>query len=200
MSATATGLRQRNKQRRVEQILEATRELLREHPGESPSAERIAARAEVAPATVFNLIGPREKIWAELADELLAELERRTAALPALDPQERARRIADAIVDAICADADVYRHVLAHWSLSGRFLRRDPTPEIVACLRAAAEHGDLPADIDATRLGEMVTTTCTGAAHQWAAGLIDDRILRERCRAAVDLTFAAASAPRVQRP
>ena len=66
MTPAPGGLRERNRERRIAQILEATRELLREAPHESPSVERIAQRAEVAPATVFNLIGPRESIWAAL--------------------------------------------------------------------------------------------------------------------------------------
>lgn len=192
-ASPATGLRERNKGRRATQILEATRSLLRERPDQSPSVERIAARAEVAPATVFNLIGTREHIWAGLADALLVELDRRIPKIPDIDPHDRARQIATTTVDIICADADVYRHVLANWSSSGRLLRRDPASQLIACLRAAARKGLLRADLDLTALGEMIATTCTGAAHQWAAGLIDDRTLRWRCSAAVDLTFAAAS-------
>jgi AcrR family transcriptional regulator len=195
MSAPANGLRERNKQRRVARILEATRKLLRERPGESPSVERIAAVAEVAPATVFNLIGPREKIWAALGDELLVELELRIDALSDSDPHSRARQIAGATVDIICADADVYRHVLAHWAQSGGLLQLDPTPHLTACLRAAGDQGVLRADLELTKLGEMIATACTGAAHQWSAGLVGDRALRARCDVAVDIAFAAAARP-----
>jgi AcrR family transcriptional regulator len=195
-TATTTGLRERSKRRRLQQILEATRSLLRERPDESPGLERIAARAEVAPATIFNLIGPREQIWAALADDLLAELERRTTDLPRSDPHTRARAIATTTVDIICADANVYRYVLANWSSSGRLLRRDPTSQLVACLRAAADDGTLRRDLNLKALGETISTACTGAAHQWAAGLISDRALRRRCQTAVDLAFAAAT-PRI---
>jgi AcrR family transcriptional regulator len=190
VASAALGLRERSKRRRTEQILEATRELLREDPGRSPSVERIAARAEVAPATVFNLVGPREQIWAALANEALAELDRRIASFPELEPQERARRIVAASVDVCCADARVYRHVLAHWSSSARLLRREPTPGLVDCLRDAGAGGAIaPED-----LAEVVSTACTGALHQWAGGLIGERRLRARCRLAVDVAFAAASA------
>lgn len=191
----ATGLRERNKQRRVAQILEATRSLLREQPDESPSVERIAARAEVAPATIFNLIGPREQIWAALADSMLAELERRNDQLRTGDPYAAARAIVAATVETICADADIYRHVLANWSASGRLLRRDPTRQLVACLRAGVDAGTLRDDLDLKALGEAISTACTGAAHQWAARMIDDRGLRRRCQTAVGLAFAAAALP-----
>jgi len=39
----------------------------------------------------------------------------------------------------------------------------------------------------------MIAVACTGAVHQWAAGLIDDRTFKRRCRTAVDLVFAAAA-------
>jgi AcrR family transcriptional regulator len=193
LTSPSTGLRERNKRRRIEQILDATRSLLRERPDQSPSVERIAARAEVAPATIFNLIGPREQIWAALADDLLAELERRTTDLGSGDPHSHARAIAATTVDIVCADADVYRHVLANWSSSGRLLRRDPSRQLVACLQTAADAGTLRDDLDLKALGEAISTACTGAAHQWAAQLIDDRALRRRCQTAVDLAFAAAA-------
>lgn len=172
LTPPATGLRERNRRRRVAQILEATRSLLRERPYQSPSVERIAARAEVAPATIFNLIGPREQIWAALADDLLADLERRTNDLGSGDPHSEARAIAATTVDIICADADVYRHVLANWNSSGQLLRRDPTRQLVDCLQRAASTGTLRDDLDLKALGEAITTACTGAAHQWAAELI----------------------------
>ncbi len=191
MTPAPGGLRERNRERRIARILEATRELLREAPHESPSVERIAQRAEVAPATVFNLIGPRESIWAALADDMLAAVDL-SPPDDAEDPLVHATAIVTAVVDTFCADAAVYRHVLAHWTQSARLLRSDPTPQLVACLRAAAGRGQIRADLDLRRLGTTITTACGGAAHQWGAGLISDRTLRDRCRTAVDVAFAAA--------
>jgi len=188
------GLRERSKRRRAGQILAAARALLRESPHEAPSVDRIAARAEVSPATVFNLIGPRKKLWACLAEELLVELERRTARVEDPDPRARARRIVVTAADLLCEDAPVYRHVLAHWHESGRLLHQDPTPQLVACLRAAREEGTLRTDIDIDRLGQAISTACLGAAHQWAAGVIDDDELRARCRTAADLAFVGRTA------
>jgi len=194
MSVVAGGLRERNRRRRSERILEATRELLREAPGESPSVERIAARAEVAPATVFNLVGPREQIWAALADAMLANVDLAASSFTG-DPYSRAREIATAVVDAICADPAVHRHVIAHWREAGRLLREDPTPQLVACLRAAAERREIRGDVDLRRLTGTLTAACSGATHQWATGLISDRAFRDRCRTAVDVVFAAAGHP-----
>jgi hypothetical protein len=91
------------------------------------------------------------------------------------------------ILDAILADAAVHRAVLAHWIESGRLLRENPTHELVACLRAGSD-----GDIDAAALGRHIATACTGAMHQWSAGIVEGAELRARCGLAVDVAFAAA--------
>jgi AcrR family transcriptional regulator len=187
------GLRERNKRRRVKQILTATRELIREHPDEAPTVEAIAARAEVAPATIFNLIGPRPRIWAAIADEALAEAERRMAELSDADPYRRARHITTTTLDVLLEDPAVQRYVLSHWAESGRLLRRDPRRELLASLREAQKRKSLPRDADLRALAESISTACTGALHQWAAGLISEAALRRRCTLSVDLAFAAAT-------
>lgn len=189
---TTVGLRERHKVQRIRQILDATRSLLREGADESPSVERIAERAEVAPATVYNLVGPRERILAALADELLQELERRIEAMPAGDPHARARSIVAEAADLTCADPRVHRHMLSSWRWSGRLLHRNPTSHLRECLQAAVGEGSLRDDLDLGTLADMVATACIGAAHQWAAELIDDGTFRSRCVMAVDIVFAAA--------
>jgi AcrR family transcriptional regulator len=188
VSASAVGLRERGKQRRIERILGAALELLRSEPDEPLTVERIAARAEVAPATVFNLVGTRERIWAALANRAFASLEEvseRTGG----DPHERARAMADAVMKTVIADAAVFRALLSDWSQSGKVLDRDLTQDLVACLHEA---GFTPPQVDVERLAALVGTGFNGACHQWAAGLISDRELRRRSRDLVDLAFVAA--------
>lgn len=188
------GLRERHKRGRVERILEATRDLIREQPGHEPTVEAIARRAEVAPATVFNLVGTRERIWDALADSALAEALERVAYADADDPRDRARQIVTTTVDVFVEDADVYRLVLSKWSASGGLLEHDPTAELRACLRDGSATGALDTEIDVRALARHIGTACTGAMHQWVAGTLDERELRRACLAAVDITFAAVAA------
>jgi AcrR family transcriptional regulator len=190
----AETLRERSKRRRIEQILAATRELIREQPQKPPTVEAIAARAEVAPATIFNLIGPRPQIWAAIADDALADAERRIARIADSDPLRRARQITAVTLDAMLDDPLVLRHVLSHWTESGRLLRRNPTRTLRACLGDAQKAGSLRPDADVRALADSISTSCTGALHQWAAGLIGESTLRRRCTLAVDLVFAAVAA------
>lgn len=188
----AVGLRELGKRRRVEQILAATRDLLREDPERPLSVERIADRAQVAPATVFNLVGTRERIWAALMDQALAAAQTRIAGLPELAPRERTRRVVAEYMRAIVGDAAVNRLALAHWSESGRLLRRDGARDVAESLRAAQDAGVLAADADVDELAALLATGCTGALHQWAAGMIGDRAAYRRCEGFVELVFAAA--------
>jgi AcrR family transcriptional regulator len=190
----AEGLRERNRRRRVGRILSAARGLLRDRPEDGLTVERIAARAEVSPATVFNLVGTRDRIWAALADETLAEIDARIAGLREPDPYRRARRVVTTAARVVCADPVVHRAVLSHWRESGHLLRRGPVDQLADCLRDAADLGVLRPDLDPRRLAQVVSVGCTGAVHQWAAGVIDDRRLAERCRAIVDIVFAAGAA------
>lgn len=187
------GLRERGKQRRIDRILNAARELLREEASQGLTVERISERAEVAPMTVFNLVGNREAIWAALADRALASLD--FASLPAADPHERARQVVDAVMQVICADAPVFRALLAGWSQTGRVLEREPTDELVACLEAATAEGSIAPGIDLRRLAELTSAGLIGTVHQWAAALITDHGLRTRARDLVDIAFAAARPP-----
>lgn len=186
------GLRERNKRKRIDRILTATRILLRERPGALPRMEEIAARAEVSPATVFNLVGPREKVLAALANEALRELDVWIANEPEMsDPRVRVQQIVRATVGIVCADRHVYRAVLSRWHESAGLLRNDPARQIRASLMQAAELGML-GGADPVAMADLLTTGCIGAVLQWAAGLIDDDELAGRCELFGELVFARA--------
>lgn len=189
-SARTLGLRERGKRRRTERILDAALALLREDPEQSLTVDRIAARAEVAPMTVFNLVGNRDQLWSALADRALQELN--IHAISAGDPQERARRIVDAVVRILCADAAVFRALLSGWSHGGSVLNRDPTDALIGCLREAADAGQIRSGVNLRRHGEVMAAGLLGTIHQWTAGLLGDRAFRTRARAVVDVAFAAA--------
>jgi AcrR family transcriptional regulator len=188
--AAESGLRERGKRRRAERILGSALDLLREDPEQALTIERIAARAEVAPMTVYNLIGGRDQLFAALADRALRGVD--FDAITGSDPQERARRIVAAVVRALRADAGVFRALLAGWGASGRMFEHDPTAALIACLRQAAEDGDIPAGVDLKVHGEVIAAGLVGAIHQWSGGLLSDRAFAARARAVVDIVFASA--------
>ncbi|MGI5336006.1 TetR/AcrR family transcriptional regulator [Streptomyces sp. CA-181903] len=204
MQSAEGGLRERRKAQRRARILDATRELLRESPESVLSAERIARRAGVAPATVYNLIGPRDKIWEALAAGFMDRLERRLAASArgaadgateraaegAVDP----RHVVGATVRLFVDDPVVSRRMVREWEASGLVFRRSPLTQLRRAMADARARGLLRADIDTDALAAAVATSCVGALHQWVAGLIDDDRFHDRAVFALDVALAAAAA------
>jgi AcrR family transcriptional regulator len=190
MQTVEGGLREQHKAQRRIRILDATRELLRDSPESVISTERIAERAEVAPATVYNLIGPRDKIWEALADGFMDELERRLAALGAGDPREVVR----STVRLFVGDPVVSRRMVREWEESGLVLDRSPLTQLRQAMADARTRGLLRADIDTDALAAVVGTSCVGALHQWVAALIDDDRFLARALFALDVALAAAAA------
>lgn len=189
----APGLRERNKQRRTEAILDAGLQLLREDPAQNFTIERVAALAGVAPMTVFNLIGNRDQLWGSMADRALEGLD--LSAIDEADPHQRALRIVDEVVRVLRSDAAVFRALLSGWAESGKLLAHDPSDELTRCLEAgyrqAQERGHARADVEVRRIGEVLAAGLVGTIHQWTAGLIGDRRFRSRAHAVVDVAFLA---------
>lgn len=192
-SAPAIGLRERHKQQRRERILEAIRELLRQCPQETPAVGRIAELADVSPATVFNLIGPREQQWAALCDELLGELDTCLAFAADENPREQARRIVSETAELFIADAAVFKHLVNNWERSGPLLQENPVPRLRTALRRGQATGMLRPDLHVEALVGHIATACGGALRHWAAGQISDTAFRRRVHFAVDVVFAAGA-------
>jgi AcrR family transcriptional regulator len=195
MSAVAPeiGLRERHKQQRRERILDAIRELLREFPDETPTVERIAELADLSPATVFNLVGPREQQWAALCDALLRELDASLVFAADEDPREQARRIVGDTAELFIADAPVYRHLVNTWGRSGLLLQETPVPRLRAALRRGQATGMLRPDLHVNALVGHIATAAGGALRHWAAGQLSDAAFRRHVRFAVDVVFAASA-------
>ncbi|MEV6758501.1 TetR/AcrR family transcriptional regulator [Streptomyces sp. NPDC051214] len=184
------GLRERHKARRRSRIVEAVRELLREGPKSGISVERIAERAEVAPATVYNLIGPRERIWEALAAGFMEELEHRLAGQGTGDPHVVVRTT----VQLFVADPVVSRRMVRAWEASGLVLDRSPLTRLRDAMEEARARGVLRAEVDVDALAAVVAAACVGALHQWVAALIDDDRFLSRAVFALDVALAAAAA------
>lgn len=188
-SKVTDSVRERNKRRRTDQILESVLVLIREEPERLPTVERIAARAGVSAMTVFNLVGTRDGLWKAAVSHALRGLD---LTPPAGQPaREQALHIVDASVLALVGDAGVFRGLLATWR--GDVLRdHDPTAALIRCFESARVAGDA-GDIDAALYAEVVATGLLGAINQWTAGLLDDGALRARAVSLVEVAFRAAA-------
>jgi AcrR family transcriptional regulator len=175
-----TGLRERNKEKRREAILDATLALLRTEPLGAVTTERVAALAEVAPATVYNLVGPRDQLLGALVqrvlDGLVDTLQRLDPAVEA-DPIGAARIIVEQSARAFIADAAAFRQILGVVPevVSVRDESAfDPAQLQVAALRHARDVGVLRREFDPRALGRQVYLSYVGAMFSWARGALDD--------------------------
>lgn len=177
-----SGLRERNKAKRRGAILDSTLELLRDHPLTEVSIERIAAHAEVAPATVYNLIGSREQLMLACVNRVVDQL---VDALVTIDPSEDPVAAATAIVvrsaDAFIAEGPAFRQIVAsirEMAGNGRVLDVDPAQLQIAAMRAAQDRGLLRDDIDPNAAGRQIYLSYNGALFAWAGHLLTDAGLR----------------------
>lgn len=176
------GRRERNKAKRRDAVIDSTLHLMRKHDLADVSIERIAGRARVAPATVYNLFGSRERLLLATVDRLL---ERLVDDLVSIDPNDDPVAAATAVVrlstEAFIADGPAFRQILvALGDLPGGAPRLsvDPAQLQIAAMRAAKERGILRDDVDPVAAGRQVYLSYNGALLAWARGRLTDEGLR----------------------
>lgn len=180
--ARTPGRHDRSKARRRTAILDATLSLLRATPIEKVSIEAIAAKAGVAPATVYNLIGSRDQLLVACVDRVVESLIDSLMEAPANeDPLVTAVRIVESSCDAFILDGDAFRQIVGAVngiSRMGNSLSIDPAQLQVSAMRAAKSVGYLADAADPRAMGRQVYLSYNGAIFAWAARQLTDEGLR----------------------
>jgi len=172
-----SGLRERNKVKRQQAILDSTLVLLRQFPLADVSIERIAAHAEVSPATVYNLVGSRDQLLHACIDRVIDRLVDALVRIdPDADPIAAATAIVEHSADAFIADQRAYRAIIGAigGTGTGSRLAVDPAQLQIAAMRGAQHHGLLRADADPASIGRQIYLSYNGALLAWAGGLLTD--------------------------
>lgn len=173
------GRREQNKARRRAAITEAARELLSEFEIDKVTVERIAERADVAPATVYNLVGTREAVFAALMQELLSSLASELDGLSAADPIGYAEAIVTRSVQRFVAEPIVHRQLIGmlmnHRRASDQHEEgMDPAYLQVEAIEAAQAAGLVDPTVDPEVVGLQILLSYDGAMIDWARGRLDD--------------------------
>lgn len=188
-------LRQRGKARRHAEIVAAAAALWREHGFDNVPLSLIAARAEVAPQTVYNLIGGLDSVAFAVIAQALEQLDTDLAASNAVGVElalEAARRSAQLYV----ADARLYRQLLVRLPrvlFQGTHLGRDVALIVVSAVTAAQEAGQIVREADAEALGRAAYAAYLGALYEWACGDTDDAGFLRTAEVAVLAPLAACA-------
>lgn len=98
--------------RRRAEILGAARRQLGRREAAELAVGDVAAEAGVSPATVYNLVGPRDRLLAALVDEIVDDVERRLAKDPPPSGLDGCLAVLDAGCDAVLADPAANRRIL----------------------------------------------------------------------------------------
>jgi AcrR family transcriptional regulator len=170
----------RDTSERLERILDAAREIIREAGGVGFTMKDVASKAKVAPATVFNLLGTKDGLYYALLSRLLDDLFIGVRRYKSTDPLEHAIEATDVVVDLFLSDPIVFRELFLvflgtrdelhrpwfmHRSLS--FWRHSVTSAAHAELLAADE-------LDDDALPRALMTAFIGSVDLWVHGDLDD--------------------------
>jgi AcrR family transcriptional regulator len=190
------GLRERNKAKRRDAILDAAVDLLGSLPLGEVSVERIAARAEVSPATVYNLIGSKEQLLLACVDRIVEQLVEALVRIdPADDPIAAAVAVVDRSSEAFIADGAAFRQIVgALRDSTGSNLAVDPARLQIAAMGAAQHRGLLRDDMDPAAAGRQVYLSYNGALVAWAGRRLTDDGFRAAVRHGLWTTLAAFAA------
>jgi AcrR family transcriptional regulator len=194
------GLRERNKAKRREAIIDSALALLRVHSLSEVSIERIAAGADVAPATVYNLVGGREQLLLACVDRVVDQLVERLVEIGVdADPILRATVIVEQTSEAFIADRYAFRQivgVVGDLTRAGSMMAIDPAQLQIAAMRDAQERGVLRADVDPAAVGRQIYLSYNGALLAWAGNGLTDDGFRIAVRHGLMTALAACAATR----
>ena len=180
-------LRERGKAKRVAEIVSAASDLWRERGIDNVPVARIAAKAEVAPQTLYNLIGGVDAIAFEV---IRTALERSDARLAATETTGVARVLACAQLfsETYVSDSRLFRQLLVRLPrvlFDGTYLGRDVAQVAVTAVRQAQAAGEVMPEIDAERLGRAIYSSYLGALFEWACGDTTDDMFKRSAEIAV---------------
>lgn len=194
-------LRERGKARRVSEIVAAAADLWRYHGIDRISLNQIAAKAEVAPQTIYNLIGGLDAIGFAVIKLALETMDATLREAPAtgIDLALRSARIC---VGLYTADALLYRQVLVRVPkalFDGTHLGRDTADTAIRAMIDAQKIGEIRDDVDPERLGRTIYVSYLGTLYDWACGDSSDADFLRAAEVAV-LAPATACATDAARP
>lgn len=190
--------REQSKSARRGAILDAARALIREH-GAHVAAERIAQRAGVATATVYNLIGPREQMLGLLLSDLFEDLRASVAAMALTDPFRIGHAVVVVSARMFIADAALWRQVIpeiggAFGARVQPFIAFQPINLQRQAMQTAKDIGMLSRTADVAMTAAQIYGAYTGALFLWAGGMLDDEAFLSQAKAGYWAVLAALGA------
>ncbi len=175
MDTAVLSRRELGKSERRRRIVQAAADLVRRHGFEAVPMVAIADRAEVSPATLYNLFQTKVAIYREVYDLDLEDYDRRVAAAPAADTLDRIFAAIGIAAGLYRAEPGFYR-AMARAGMPGAALRSAIDEPRLSWWQArvadAVADGGLRADTNARGLGVVLMQFMRGAFLDWALGSV----------------------------
>lgn len=194
--------REKAKEGRRTRIVKATYALLREVGMDELSVKLIAQRADVSPATVYNLFGTKSAVLEKVNEVNLREFEALVAKAPSIDALDRIFDATEMAADTYDADPAFYRSLMYVRDTEGadqaekvKSRQRENFWTIMS--REAQAEGHLVPTANVQLIGMAMTQLATGVFSQWGYELITARQLAAETSygfAALLTPFAAPAA------
>lgn len=155
-------------------LVEAAAGLIRENGGLGFSMLQLAERAEVSPATPYNLLGSKSELLRLIVAQEFATFVERLATLPPAPPLPRLLAATDAVVAHYTADPAFYRGLYrAAGGTEGGEMRtlmqREGQQLWRQMVEAAFQSGELRPLIEADALTEILLRSIGATTEAWLA-------------------------------
>lgn len=185
-------LREEGKERRRQRILDAVVEILCEAGLSGLSVAKIADRARVSVATLYNLIGPVDEIVGAMVERMFKEFEAiRLESSGSEDPIDAIFRFVDATVEHF--QEDPARYQAMNRAIFQLVISQGMSPLVVhtaernqRSVRALVEElgrlGSIRSGVNAERLAEQMLAGQMSLLQAWSVALISLERYRLSCR------------------
>lgn len=197
-AARGNATRSANMSRRRERILATAREIIAESGFDALSIRELARRADITVPTIYNLIGNKAAVIAQLFDDTISPFEHLQYIGGDADPLGSPERFFDELIESLSDNESYHRaEFIARERLSEAgdemaiaIHQRVVQIAIEACEQARTA-GLLRGSINARQLGELIDQQVRLAFHDWAHGGIDINTFKHRLLAGTYLCLAA---------
>lgn len=195
--AMAGGLWSRQLSRRAE-ILRQTRILIGHQGYAGFTIRKVAENSEVAPQTIYNLLGDREQVLdAAIGQHVAAMI---TAARKLDGPPGFFMRLADVLWGHALKNSGYARTVIRAQLITGHRIQGVLTTAYRAELAVMAEQGQLRSGVDIGLVADCMQAGITMTAFRWADGPDDDLLLRRQVVTSLGLPLLGAMTTPARRP
>ncbi len=186
----------RRQERTRADVLVAVGELIAESGVEGVTMRKLADRAGVAVATLYNQFGDRAGVLVAFVSAGLDQLEGELDERPAEAPIDATRKLFELLDRTLAAKEDVWRPVFATLkSTPGAHGLGEVGDRVVQYIEhdfaKAAASGAFALDCDTERLARHVFVTRMARLQKWAEGAIDWDDYRESSTLGLELVLAA---------